>query len=243
MKILPVLGKQKGVREFYSELLMNGLEEDYHNPEIILVLGGDGTMLSAQRQYYKRGIPFLGIGFGDINFLLHRQIKQPTQLAMVLRKRNWKRLLTGGLRAYIDTDIGRQNGIAFNDVYIKSVNPAGVVRLRINTNEYQNKVVRGDGLIIASPQGSTAYNRTAGGTILPVGSGLWAVTGICTNEKFNTAVTQQQIDIDILRGPAIAVTDNKVFANVQKVKIIPSRYATEILFDSKENFEQRRYAL
>ncbi|HFB99765.1 MAG TPA: NAD(+)/NADH kinase, partial [Phaeodactylibacter sp.] len=215
MKILPVLGKQKGVREFYDELLMNGLEEDYYNPEIILVLGGDGTMLSAQRQYYKRNIPFLGIGFGDINFLLHRQIKQPAQLAMVLRKRNWKRLLTGGLRAYIDTDIGRQNGIAFNDVYIKSANPAGMVRLQVNTNEYQNKMVRGDGLIIASPQGSTAYNRTAGGTILPIGSGLWAVTGICTSEKFNTAVSQQQIDIDILRGPAIAVTDNKVFANVQ----------------------------
>ena len=243
MRVLPVLGKQKGVREFYDDLLMNGIEDDYHNPEIILVLGGDGTMLGAQRQYYKRDIPFLGIGFGDINFLLHRQIKQPVQVAIALRKRNWKYFLAGGLRAYIDTDIGRQNGIAFNDVYIKSANPTGVVRLQINTNEHQNKVVRGDGLIIASPQGSTAYNRTAGGTILPIGSGLWAVTGICTSEKFNTAVSQQRIDIKILRGPAIAVTDNKIFTDVQKIKIVPSRYTTEILFDPKENFEQRRYAI
>ena len=243
MKVLPVLGRQKGVREFYEGLLINGIEEDYNNPEVALVLGGDGTMLVGQRQYYKRNIPFLGIGFGDINFLLHRQIKQPAQLAMALRKKGWKRFLAGGLRAYIDTDIGRQNGIAFNDVYIKSANPTGVVRLRINTNEYQDKVVRGDGLIIASPQGSTAYNRTAGGTILPIGSGLWAVTGICTSEKFNTAVSQQQIEIDVLRGPAIAVTDNKIFTDVQRIKIIPSRYATEILFDPKENFEQRRYAL
>ncbi len=243
MKVLPVLGRQEGVREFYNELLINGIEEDYHNPEIILVLGGDGTMLGAQRQYYKRNVPFLGVGFGDINFLLHRRIEQPVQLVMALRKKNWKHFLTSGLRAYIDTDIGRQNGIAFNDIYIKSASPTGVVRLRINTNEYQSKVVRGDGLIIASPQGSTAYNRTAGGTILPIGSSLWAVTGICTSEKFNTAVRQQQVEIDTLRGPAIAVTDNKIFTDVQKIKIVPSRYTTEILFNSKENFEQRRYTI
>lgn len=243
MKILPVLGNQDGVQKFWEELLQCGVEENYDNPEFILVLGGDGTMLGAQRQYYKRGIPFIGIGFGYVNFLLNHTMVFPVELYMKLQKNEWKQFTAQGMRAYIDADVGRQNGIAFNDIYIKSMNPTGVVRLSLNASEYADLEVSGDGLIIASPQGSTAYNRNAGGTILPLGSRLWGVTGICTREKLNTTVTQQKIHIEILRGLAIAVTDNKVFQNVEKIKIIPSRYTTNILFDSKENFEQRRYAM
>ncbi|XLQ20516.1 MAG: NAD(+)/NADH kinase [Candidatus Moraniibacteriota bacterium] len=241
MKILPVLGRQDGVGEFWKELQMLGVEEDYDNPEAIVVLGGDGTLLGAQRKYYKRHIPFVGIGFGSVNFLLNRTITTPFQLYAKLQNAQWNTFAERGMRAYIETENGFKNGIAFNDIYIKSVDPTGIVEVKLNTLEYKDETVSGDGLIVSSPQGSTAYNRTAGGTILPLGSKLWCVTGICTQNRLQATVLQREIQIKVIRGSAIAVTDNKLFCEVHSVRIVPSRYSTSICFDAKENFEQRRY--
>ncbi len=241
MKVLPILGRQKGVREFWKELVALGVEENYDNPEVIVVLGGDGTLLGAQRKYYKRSIPFVGIGFGSVNFLLNRTLTTPFQLYAKLQNTQWNTFAERGMRAYIETEKGLKNGIAFNDIYIKSVDPTGIVEVKLNTLEYKDEFVSGDGLIVASPQGSTAYNHTAGGTILPLGSKLWCVTGICTQNRLQATVLQREIQIEVVRGNAIAVTDNKLFCEVRNVKIVPSRYSTSICFDAKENFEQRRY--
>lgn len=242
MKVLPVLGKQDGVEEFWKDLVTLGVQEDYNNPQAIVVLGGDGTLLGAQRQYFKRNIPFIGVGFGRVNFLLNRNIGTAFQFYNKLRDARWKTFVDIGMRADITTDNGVQKAIAFNDIYIKSIDPTSVVLLELNTKEYMNEEVNGDGLIIASPQGSTAYNRNAGGTILPLGSRLWSVTGICTQKKLQATVLQQEVHIGILRGKAIVVTDNKAFRDVKEVRIVPSRYNTTICFDDRENFEQRRYS-
>lgn len=241
MKILPVFGKQDGVKEFWQELVALGVKENYDNPEVIVVFGGDGTMIGAQRQFYKRSIPFVGVGFGRVNFLLHRNIKTAFQFYNKLKNAQWKTFTDNAMRAYITTDNGIQNGIAFNDIYIKSIDPTAVIVLELNTKEYVDEMVDGDGLIIASPQGSTAYNRNAGGTILPLGSRLWCVTGICTQKKLHTTVAQQEVRIKVVRGNAVAVTDNKAFCNVKEMRIVPSQYSTTIYFDGSENFEQRRY--
>ncbi len=241
MKVLPVLGKQKGVQQFWKELLKLGVRESFANPKYIVVLGGDGTMLGAQRQFYRRQIPFVGVGFGRVNFLLNRNIESPRKFYTKLQKNKWKNFSDKAMRVFIDTKDGLKKGIAFNDVYIKSTDPTGIIHLKLNTYEYDNVDVFGDGLIVASPQGSTAYNRNAGGTILPLGSGLWCVTGICTQNKLQTTVVQQEVLIKIKRGKAVAVTDNKPFRGAKEVRIAPSPYSSVIYFDPEENFEQRRY--
>ncbi len=241
MKILPVLGRQKGVNDFWKELLSFGIKEEYNNPDMILVFGGDGTLLGAQRDYYKMKKMFIGVGFGSVNFLLNRTIISPAELYEKLKKDRWTTFSIRGIKADICTQDGDYKGIAFNDVYLKSTNPTGVVRLKLNTKEFPGVDVSGDGLIIATPQGSTAYSRNAGGTILPLGSTLWCLTGICTQKKLRVTVAQQEIVIQIVQGNAVFVTDNKEFQNVQEVRIIPSIYETVIAFDREENFEQRRY--
>jgi len=241
MKILPVIGRQARARKFWEGLVALGVKEDYDNPDAILVLGGDGRFLGAQRDYYKMGKPFVGVGFGSVNFLLNRTIDSPKKLYEKLKQNDWTTFDIGGLRAQIRTVDGLCKGIAFNDIYFKSTDPTGVIRLELNTREFVGMEVAGDGLIVASPQGSTAYNRTAGGTILPLGSTLWCLTGICTQKKLRVTVAQQEISVQVVRGDAIVVTDNKAFSNVEEVIITPSQYSTTICFDAKENFEQRRY--
>lgn len=241
MKILPIIGWQEEAKEFWHELQKLGVKEEYDNPDKILVLGGDGTLLGAQRDYYKMNKPFVGVGFGSVNFLLNRNIKSPVALHKKLQEDQWVQFAARGMRAEIYAKDGVHKGIAFNDIYLKAMDPTGVVRLELNTKEYSSANIFGDGLIVATPQGSTAYSRNAGGTILPLGSALWCLTGICTQKKLRVTVAQQEINIRVLRDSAVLVTDNKAFHDVEKVKINPSAYAVNICFDVGENFEQRRY--
>lgn len=241
MRILPVLGKQEGVKEYWDEMLACGIEVDEKNPEYIVVLGGDGTFLGAERAYYKLGVPFVGVGFGRVNFLLNRTAGVPQEFVRNLEKREWITFPIHGIKVQIFTSLTEKKGIAFNDVYLKSLDPTQVVRLTLSTREYDKLEVAGDGLIVATPQGSTAYSRNAGGTILPLDSALWCLTGICTQKRLRVVVAHQEITIDVQNKGVMLVTDNQIFHDVQRVILTPSKYHGEICFGKNENFEQRRY--
>ncbi len=241
MKILPVLGKQEGVQEYWEAMQLCGVEVDEKNPEYVVVLGGDGTFLGAERAHYKLGVPFVGVGFGHVNFLLNRSTGSPQDFVENLRKKEWVTFPIHGIKAQITTKHGVESGIAFNDVYLKSLDPTHIVRLELKTKEYPQLEIVGDGVIVATPQGSTAYNRSAGGTILPLGSILWCLTGICTQKRLRVAVAHQKITITSHSNDVVFVTDNKIFHDVQEVVLTPSAYHGKICFGSHENFEQRRY--
>lgn len=241
MKILPVLGYQKEALIFWKELLALGAEEELNDPDYVLVLGGDGTFLGAERDHYALQKPFVGVGFGSVNFLLNRSINDPEDLLRRMQEGRWTRFPAYGMEAEISTDEKIEKGIAFNDIYLKSIDPTGVVELELETKEYSSLNIKGDGLIIATPQGSTAYNRNAGGTILPLASKLWCLTGICTAKPFHVAIEHQEISVKIKQNNAVVVTDNKVFYGARELCIIPSRSRAEVCFCDEENFEKRRY--
>lgn len=241
MKILPVLGKQKGVKEYWEAMVACGVEVVENNPDYIVVLGGDGTFLGAERAYYKLGVPFVGVGFGRVNFLLNRAAGSPQEFVRKLQQREWVTSPIHGIKAQIFTIHGEKKGIAFNDIYLKSLDPTHVVRLALSTREYKNLEVAGDGVIVATPQGSTAYNRSAGGTILPLDSALWCLTGICTQKRLRVVVAHQEIFISAQKKGVMLVTDNQIFHDVKKVILTPSKYHGKICFGTHENFEQRRY--
>lgn len=241
MHILPVVGHQKGALIFWEKLLALGVQEDFKNPDYILVLGGDGTFLGAERDYYQLQKPFVGVGFGSINFLLNRAIQNPEDLLARMQEENWIKFAMCGMDAVITTDEKIEKGIAFNDIYVKSMDPTGVVELELETKEYSALELKGDGMIIATPQGSTAYNRNAGGTILPLSSMLWCLTGICTAKPFHVTIEQQEILVKIKRNNAVVVTDNKIFYGARELRLVPSQFKAEACFCQEEKFEKRRY--
>ena len=241
MKILPVLSEKAEALTFWEQLKECGVQKELRNPDAIVVVAGDGTFLGAQRKYHNLKKPFIGIGCGSINFLLNRTIRDPQSFYDRLIADNWLRFVSQGIYAKIITEDGIKEGVAFNDIYIKAMDPMSVVGIEVNTAEYSNLNVSGDGLIIATPQGSTAYNRTAGGAILPLGSVLWGLTGICTQNRLRVTVQHQKIKLRIVRGNALAVIDNQMVTHVHEIDISPSEHCAEICFDPGENFEQRRY--
>lgn len=244
MKILPVLGNHEGVAEYWTGIAAcDDVVVDADAPDYIVVLGGDGTFLGAERAHYKRGVPFVGVGFGHVNFLLNRSVGDAeTFVRSLADDALWRHFPINGIAARITTENGIHTGIGFNDIYVKSANPTHVVRLTITTHEHPQLPVFGDGVIFATPQGSTAYNRSAGGTILPLTSELWCMTGICTQQRIHDVVARQEITIDVHSDDVVAVTDNEVFHNVRRVVLTPSTYKGTIVMGVREQFEQRRYA-
>lgn len=147
--------------------------------DLVLVLGGDGTLLKTARCYARKGTPVLGVNMGTVGFL---SSIEPHQLIECLDA-----ILNGkfGLeeRSMIDVSLFRGDdqvfyGPALNDAVIRTHTPHTIiVTLRVNGKHYMNYL--GDGVICATPTGSTAYSYSAGGPILDAALPALVITPIC----------------------------------------------------------------
>ena len=160
-----------GVDLIYEPQLADLLEETSGTPlqdvpqlDIILSLGGDGTLLRAARIGCQRGIPVLGINLGRLGFLAGAG---PDQAEDALR-----RLVRGQYtverRLALTARIGDEGpqAIAVNDVVVHKGGVARVIRLSVAVDGEQVGTYSADGIIIATPTGSTAYSMSAGGPIV-----------------------------------------------------------------------------
>jgi NAD+ kinase len=162
--------------------------------DVILVLGGDGTLLSAARRLRGKPIPLMGVNFGRLGFLA---AFTPQNF-----KSDFEALLAGKLgissRLMIEAsivDAGDENcdlfddaevakcrrwhATALNDAVITAGPPFHMIELEIRVHQEAGVQFFGDGAIIATPSGSTAYNISAGGPIVDPGVEAFCVTPIC----------------------------------------------------------------
>ena len=142
---------------------------------MIVVIGGDGMMLHAIKKHWRLRVPFFGINTGNKGFLLN-QIKEsfsPALLQEELMIRS-SPLLYG----VVETLEGeKKDGLAFNDVWVQAEQgKAAWIEVTIDGTVRLEKCV-GDGLLLASAAGSTAYARAIGATPLPVGTPLLTLVG------------------------------------------------------------------
>ncbi|MGK5086116.1 NAD(+)/NADH kinase [Bdellovibrionota bacterium FG-2] len=149
--------------------------------DLIIVLGGDGTLLGAARLMHTHSIPILGINMGQLGFLT--EIKRSEALE------SFAHLLQGrkpiiSKRAMFDVTLLREgkvvfNGPVINDAVISKGAIARIIGLQIGVNEKWVHDIRADGLIIATPTGSTAYSLAAGGPIIEPSLDAMVLTPIC----------------------------------------------------------------
>ncbi len=185
--------------------------------DIIIALGGDGLMMRMGHSF--PGIPLLGINFGRVGFL-----------AMVERE-DWEpalsRLLTGDfaiqdgptLRAGLQRDsVLTESGWAINDVVLRSGMQMIDVELYVD-GQYVN-TYPGDGMVVASPQGSTAYCMAAGGPILTAGVRGFAVTPLSPHSPIRTSlVVPEDADIELVLASdreAFLILDGNVVEPLQR---------------------------
>ena len=145
------------------------IDRKLHNLDLLMTLGGDGTLLRAGRVAASHDVPILGVNLGRLGFLTEIQPKDwREQLPRVLRGEYWleKRLM---LRIEVWRGDELLDGTleALNDVVVSRGSLARVVRISADVDEGHLTTYVADGVIVSTPTGSTAYALAAGGPILP----------------------------------------------------------------------------
>jgi len=177
--------------DFYSDThsaeLLNCRGIDWSNSSAknlncVLVIGGDGTILSVARQVAHLSIPVLGINMGRLGFLAE---VNPLYYVDAL-----KNLINGNYtieeRTMLEAEVFKndkdpQKLIALNDIVISKNSFARLLRFNVFVNEEHFGTFQADGAIVASPTGSTAYSLSAGGPLVYPGLDVMLVTPICAH--------------------------------------------------------------
>ena len=168
--------------------------------DIVVVFGGDGTLLNAARKYLNYDIPILGINMGNVGFL--------TDISTDNFEKTIKEVLDGNYkieeRNLVSAKFGNNHLYGLNEVVIHSGAYAQLMRYRLNVN---NKVVyeqRSDGLIIATPTGSTAYALSAGGPIIHPSLDVWTILPMLPQSLSSRPFvisSDEKVEMDLFDGP------------------------------------------
>jgi NAD+ kinase len=173
--------------------------------DLIVVLGGDGTLLSAARYVQETHIPILGVNLGKVGFITEISLDQLYSMMELILEGKYeceeRLMLTGGV--FRDSrEVYRAQ--ALNDVVLNKGTPlARITDIHTRVNGEFLNVFRADGLIISTPTGSTAYNLAAGGPILHPSLRSIVLTPICPFMLTNRPIIlpgESTIDIEIGAG-------------------------------------------
>jgi len=134
--------------------------------DLLVSLGGDGTLLSLVRRSYGYDKPVLGINAGNLGFLADTPIESVDDMVEKLLIGDYRIDNRMMIEGYIQRENGREDFYAFNDVVITRPTISHMVKLDASIDGNWFNTYRGDGLIISTPTGSTAYNLSLGGPIM-----------------------------------------------------------------------------
>ena len=155
-------------------------EESYKSVDAIIVLGGDGTILESARRAAPFGVPVMGLNLGRLGYMAELEMSELDQIARIvlgdykLEKRSMLNIEL--LNANGET---RKNEYALNDAVLSNGTISRVVDLELYEGGSKIANYRADGMIIATPTGSTAYSLAAGGAIVDPRLACFCVTPIC----------------------------------------------------------------
>lgn len=164
------------------DIRFSRMDRELPNASMVICFGGDGTLLHMAKTATRHGIPVLGVNIGTMGFMAELESSELSQLA---------RIATGDYtidnRMMLDVTVHRDRDIIFhdlclNDVAITKGAVARIVHLAVKCDDVQAMECGGDGIIVATPTGSTAYSLSAGGPIVEPDAHSILVTPICAHD-------------------------------------------------------------
>jgi len=224
----------------------NHVVETMEEADVIVPLGGDGTLLHVLHEVIKLGhnIPVFGLNRGSVGFLLNEY--RDTGLLKRLEKAHLVTLHP--LKATIKTVKGEtHNAWGINEVsLLRETRQAAKIKIVID-NVVRMKQLVCDGLIVSTPAGSTAYNLSANGPIIPLNANILAMTPISAfrPRRWNGALLPDSCDIklEIINPkdrPVSAVADFTEIRDAESVRIREDRdVSLTLLFDPDLNLDER----
>jgi len=183
------------------------LRED-EKPDMVLAVGGDGTMLAAVRRSLGWDVPVLGFNLGTLGFLANAE---PSDLDSVA-----ERLLNGDFtiedRLTVSATVGAVNAVGVNDVVVEKIDSTRLVSLDVSIDGLPFVTYQADGLVVATPTGSTAYSFSARGPLVDPRVEALVMTPVASHSLFDRPLVlpaDAEIEITVARDRGVRVNVDK----------------------------------
>ena len=221
------------------------LQQEIRGADLIIAFGGDGTILHLSKTAAHRDIPVLGVNLGSLGFMAELESKELSQL----------RDLCDGkyeIESHMMLDVSVQrdgrviySNLALNEALIALGNISRVIRLQIFTEQGKLVDVAGDGVIVASPTGSTAYSLSAGGPVVEPTARNFIVSPICAHSVHANAyvlsperVITVQTEKNSYKPVLLSVDGGRAFSlrSGDSIEVRRSKFDTKLVRLSKRSF-------
>ena len=244
---LPFTPKKGDRLELPGQVPLSSLSRELPEADLLVCFGGDGTILHAARDATLHNVPLMGVNMGSVGFMAELERGELAQLAPLARGE-----YTIEERMMLDVRVFRgdrmvSQDLALNDAVLSKGSMARVAELEVLADQTQVTAMTGDGVIIATPTGSTAYSMSAGGPIVEPTSQCIIVTPVCAHRLAARAMVlapQRLVTVRLPKGNRkhlyLSVDGGKAVRlfGGDRVEISRSSYTTKLVQLAHRNFYQ-----
>ncbi|RTK92178.1 MAG: NAD kinase [Rickettsiales bacterium] len=244
IKNIALIANTMSEAQFVTNILPKTIKQTKpEKADLIIVVGGDGSMLHALHKYMHLNIPFYGINAGSIGFMMNNF--HSDSFFESLETSKITNLYPLEMTAE-DVEGNISTALAINEVSIfRQTNQAA--KFKIFVDNIERMQLSADGALVSTPAGSSAYNLSAGGSIVPLTSKILCLTPFCPfrPRRWGGALLPVNVEITFLimeneKRPVNAVADFYEFRNVISVSVKSTdKQVIKLLFDKHHTFEDR----
>lgn len=213
---------------------------DAKESDILFILGGDGTILNSVHKYVPYNMKFVGINMGRLGFMSEIDIDETEDFIALLKNNQYvldERIM---LEAEISS-VANKRFIALNDFVITRKNRTQMIRMDLYVNEILADHYNGDGVIISSPTGSTAYSLSAGGPVVSPNLKCILITPICPHSLYARTIVTMGSDIICLQSFQTSCGGMFIAADGHdEVELCEQDTVTIRMSDTKAQFVRRK---
>lgn len=233
-----------GAQQALADLVAAHGQHEPADADVLVALGGDGFMLQTLHRHGALGKPVYGMKLGTVGFLMnHHRAEDLVERIAAAEPANLR-----PLEMQAQTESGASVGsLAYNEVsLLRQTRQAAHMAIELNGKPRLDELIC-DGVMVATPAGSTAYNFSAHGPIIPLGAAVIALTPIAAfrPRRWRGALLKSDTEVrfrilDPYKRPVSATADSHEVRDVTEVVIRESRDRTvTLLFDPEHNLEER----
>lgn len=226
-------------------LAIEPLQQELRGADLIVAFGGDGTILHLSKTAAHRDVPVLGVNLGSLGFMAELESKDLARLRDLCNGR-----YDVESRMMLDVNVLRDgrviySNLALNEALIARGNVSRVIRLKISTEQGKLVDIAGDGVIVASPTGSTAYSLSAGGPVVEPTARNFIVSPICAHSVHANAyvlsserVITVQTEKNSYKPVLLSVDGGRAFSlrSGDCVEVRRSKFDTKLVRLTKRSF-------
>lgn len=167
-------------RKYRGNIYFLPIEKLYDEADLVIALGGDGTILDCAKKMAKRGKPILGINLGHLGYMAELEMHELSYLSKIIEgDYSIDERAMMSIEAFDTNGASKYSSYALNDAVISNGSVSKIINLELYAEDSLITTYRADGLIISTPTGSTAYAMSAGGSIADPKVRCRMVTPIC----------------------------------------------------------------